>query len=195
MTTSQRALARTTPKRAALTIAKAQVSQLLSRRLPYYITPEEAHRLIGAAENDRDRLFLRLLWETGLWVSEAISVRLGDVSREGVRVLGKGSVERVVFVQDALVAAILFYAQEQAIRARRLPVSFEERWSHYQAARRSDYQEGSPVGRAPTWSARPLIPSRLRHQLPKPRRAARCASGAAGASGHQHYPHLPAPNQ
>ena len=33
----------------------------------------------------------------------------------GIRVLGKGSVERVVFVQDALVAAILFYAQERAV--------------------------------------------------------------------------------
>ena len=37
---------------------------------------------------------------------------LGNVGREGLRVLGKGSVERVVFVQDGLVSAILFYAQE-----------------------------------------------------------------------------------
>ncbi len=48
-------------------------------------------------------------------MSEAVSVRLEDVGREGIRFLGKGSVERVVFVQDALVAAILFYAQERAI--------------------------------------------------------------------------------
>ena len=65
MTTSQRALVRTTPRRSALTLAKAQVSQHLSHRLPYYITPEEAHQLIDAADNGRDRLFLRLLWETG----------------------------------------------------------------------------------------------------------------------------------
>ena len=77
-------------------------------RFCVYASPEEAHQLINAAENDRDRLFLRLLWETGLRVSEAISVKLVDVGREGVRVLGKGGVERVVFVQDALVAAILF---------------------------------------------------------------------------------------
>ena len=115
MTASQRALARTTPKRAALTFAKAQVSQHLSRRLPYYITPEEAHQLINAAENERDCLLLRLLWETALRVSEAINVKLVDVGREGIRVLGKGGVERVVFVQDSLVAAILFYAQERAI--------------------------------------------------------------------------------
>ena len=115
MTTSQRALARTTPKHAALTVAKAHVSQHLSRRLPYYITPQEAHQLIGAAEDDRDCLFLRLLWEKGMRVSEATKVQLMDVGRQGIRVLGKGGVERVVFVQDALVAAILFYAQERAV--------------------------------------------------------------------------------
>ncbi len=54
MTTSQKALARTTPRRSALTLAKAQVSQHLSHRLPYYITPDEAHELIDAAKSDRD---------------------------------------------------------------------------------------------------------------------------------------------
>ena len=48
-------------------------------------------------------------------MSEAIRLRLEDVGRHGVRVLGKGSVERVVFVQDGLVSAILFYAQENGL--------------------------------------------------------------------------------
>ena len=51
MTTSQRALTKTTPRRSARTLAKAQVSQHLSHRLPYYITPEEAHQVIDAADN------------------------------------------------------------------------------------------------------------------------------------------------
>ena len=98
-----------------ITTAKAQVSKNLSRRLPYYLTPGEAHKLIEAAKNERDGLFLRVLWETGVRVSEAISLNLGNVGRQGLRVLGKGAVERVVFVQDGLVSAILFYAQEQAL--------------------------------------------------------------------------------
>ena len=97
------------------TPTRIHISQHLSRRLPYYLTPEEAHKLIEAADNERDGLFLRLLWETGARVSEAIAIRLVDVSREGIRVLGKGGVERVVFVQDGLVSAILFYAQERAL--------------------------------------------------------------------------------
>ena len=101
----------------ASTIARArsQVSRHLSRPLPYYLTVEEAHKLVDVADTERDRLFLRLFWETGVRVSEAIALTLGDVGRDGIRVLGKGNVERVVFVQDGLVKAILFYAQENVL--------------------------------------------------------------------------------
>ena len=71
----------------ALALARAQVSGQLSRRLPYYLTPEEAHLLIDATESERDRLLLQLLWETGVRVSEAIVIKVRDVSRDGVRVL------------------------------------------------------------------------------------------------------------
>ena len=43
-------------------LARAQVSRQLSRRLPYYLMPDEAHRIISAAQNPRDQLFLRMLW-------------------------------------------------------------------------------------------------------------------------------------
>ena len=48
-------------------------------------------------------------------ISEAISLRLADIGRDGIRVLGKGNVERGVYVQDSLLTAILFYAQEGAL--------------------------------------------------------------------------------
>ena len=89
------------------------MSRHLSLHLPYYLTPDEAHGIIDAVEDERDELFLRLLWETGVRVSEAIAIRLGNVSRDGIRVLGKGCVERVVFIQDGLASSILFYAQER----------------------------------------------------------------------------------
>ena len=99
----------------SLAKARALVSRSLSRRLPYYLTPPEAHQLIDATQTDRDRLLLRLMWETGVRVSEAIALRLDNVSREGIRVLGKGGRERVVFVQDGLVSHILLYAQERGL--------------------------------------------------------------------------------
>jgi len=96
-------------------LSRAQVSRRLSRKLPYYLTPEEAHLLIDAAENERDHLFLRVLWETGVRVSEAIAIKLGEVCRDGIRVLGKGNVERVTFIQDGLASVVLFYAQERGM--------------------------------------------------------------------------------
>ena len=107
MTTSQNAHATSSPRLRALTLARNQVSKQLSRRLPYYLIPDEVHRLIEAADTERDRLLMRVLWETRFRISEAIAVKLADVGRGGIRVLGKGGVERVVFVQEGLVAAIL----------------------------------------------------------------------------------------
>lgn len=72
-----------------IAVARSHVSKHISRHLPYYLTPDEAHALIDAALNERDQLFLRMLWETGARISEAIGVKLADVSRDGVRVLGK----------------------------------------------------------------------------------------------------------
>ena len=84
------------------TLGRAQVSRHLSRHLPYYLTPEEAHLIIDAAENERDRLFLTLLWQTGARVSEAIAIRLDDVSRAGIRVLGKGTWSGSYFCRNPL---------------------------------------------------------------------------------------------
>ena len=80
-----RGLTRRPGSNSKIALARAQVSRHLSRHLPYYLTPEEAHQIIDAAANERDRLFLQLLWQSGARVSEAIALRLGDVSKEGLR--------------------------------------------------------------------------------------------------------------
>ena len=119
-----------------IAVARSQVSRRLSRRLPYYLTPDEAHQLIDAVENQRDRLLLRLLWESGVRISEAIALTLGSVGRDGIRVLGKGGRERVVFIQDGLVSAILFYAQELALE--RIDYLFPSRRGSHITKQRAD---------------------------------------------------------
>ena len=55
-------------RRSSVALARSQVSRHLSRRLPYYLTPEEVHLLIDACRSDRDQLFLRLVtvaWQVG----------------------------------------------------------------------------------------------------------------------------------
>lgn len=47
-----------------------------------YMTEEQVHKTIEAADNDRDRLFLFMLWRFGRRVSELILVKKGDIDFE-----------------------------------------------------------------------------------------------------------------
>ncbi len=74
-----------------------------TRRLPRTLSPSEAERLVEAAVGTtprglRDRALTELLYGAGLRVSEALSLRRGDVDLDGrlVRCTGKGGKERVV---------------------------------------------------------------------------------------------------
>jgi integrase/recombinase XerD len=74
-----------------------------TRKLPRTLSPGEAERLIDAAQGTsprarRDHALLELLYGAGLRVSEAVGLEKGgvDLDERFVRVLGKGSKERVV---------------------------------------------------------------------------------------------------
>lgn len=72
------------------------------RRLPRFLTEQEADRLVAAPPADtalgmRDRALLELLYGAGLRVSEAAGIDLVDLEldRRQVRVTGKGERERI----------------------------------------------------------------------------------------------------
>ena len=81
----------------------AEASALRSLRKPRVpdkliepVSDDTLRRLLGLA-SVRDRAILLLLLDTGLRVSEAARIRLGDLRPDGsVKVLGKGAKERVV---------------------------------------------------------------------------------------------------
>jgi integrase/recombinase XerD len=77
----------------------------LWKRLPEVLAPEECRALLDAPPESgwkglRDRALLALLYGSGLRVSEACGLRLGDLSLDMdpaiLRVLGKGGKERLV---------------------------------------------------------------------------------------------------
>ena len=82
------------------------------RRLPSALSPEEAARLVTIDDADplamRDRALLELAYSSGLRLSELAQLDLGacDLATGEVRVLGKGSKERIVPVGSAARAAI-----------------------------------------------------------------------------------------
>jgi integrase len=69
------------------------------------IRRDELDRLLAAASR-RDSLWLRLLWATGVRISEAIGVRVDQCEPAGdfvrLRILGKGNKERFVKIRMAL---------------------------------------------------------------------------------------------
>jgi integrase/recombinase XerD len=85
-------------------------------RLPGIMSVEEVDRLLsqpdpGAPAGARDRAMLELLYATGLRVSELTGLRLQSLNLESgfVRIVGKGSRERIVPMGDKAAAALKEY--------------------------------------------------------------------------------------
>ena len=86
------------------------------RSLPKNLSEGQVEALLAAPDADstlglRDRAMLETLYATGLRVSELVGLKLGQVSLDAgvVRVLGKGSRERLVPLGDEAIAWLKRY--------------------------------------------------------------------------------------
>lgn len=91
-------------------------SPKLDRRLPSFLTTKETVRLITAPDVSsavglRDRALMELLYASGLRVSELVSLNLEqvDLDTKEIRVLGKGSKERMVLMGEPAARALNMY--------------------------------------------------------------------------------------
>jgi tyrosine recombinase XerC len=87
----------------------------LPKKLPNFLYPEEINRLLEAAsKNKRDRAILEVIYGTGLRVIELSRMNAGDVDfDEGeIKVLGKGSKERIVLFGSHARRALENYLKE-----------------------------------------------------------------------------------
>jgi integrase/recombinase XerC len=85
--------------------AATTVSPKLDRRLPMFLTVDEAKKLVESPDlsqpqGQRDRALLELLWASGMRVSELVSMNVDQINltTNEIRVWGKGSKERVVLI-------------------------------------------------------------------------------------------------
>lgn len=90
------------------------VSPKLEKILPEVLSNQEVERLLlqpdpSSALGARDRAILEVLYASGLRVSELCSLGLYDVDDTFVRVMGKGSKERVVPIGRKAIEAIDYY--------------------------------------------------------------------------------------
>lgn len=125
--------------------------------LPKILNIDQVARLIGAPDPDdtkfyhRDVAILELLYAAGLRASELCGVMLRDVNLQvgALRVLGKGSKERIVPVGKACVRAIEQYLREA--RPRLLEVQSKTTRPTKAAERLFLSRSGKPFDRISLW--------------------------------------------
>ena len=77
----------------------------LSKKLPIFLNTEQAEQLLAAPNGTyelRDTTILLLFMTCGLRISELVGLNLDDVTKEYVKVTGKGDKERIVYLSDAM---------------------------------------------------------------------------------------------
>ncbi len=79
------------------------------KTLPHYLEEADCNRLLDAVSGPfaaRDYCILLLFLSCGLRISELVGLNISDMMEESLRIRGKGSKERVVFLSDACQEAI-----------------------------------------------------------------------------------------
>ncbi|MFC3418166.1 site-specific tyrosine recombinase XerD [Salinicoccus hispanicus] len=89
-----------------------------AKKLPVYLTVEEMERLLSTPDTStsgmRDKAMMELLYASGLRVSELIDIRITDLNAEMgfIRIMGKGSKERIVPITDYVGRLLRDYISE-----------------------------------------------------------------------------------
>ena len=91
-------------------------STIISRKLPIVLSFEEIEKILSAPDPEdllgcRDKAMLELFYSSGLRVSELISLKISDLffKDEVIRVLGKGSKQRIIPVGNSAIEWITEY--------------------------------------------------------------------------------------
>ena len=137
------------------------------KKLPTVLSAEEVGRLLAQPRPDtvlglRDRALLALLYGTGIRASECAQLAEADVDlgEHTVRVTGKGGHQRVVPLNDSVVAALRAYRQQRGGAAPRAPFFLSRRGRAM--SRTAVYERVRSWGQRAQLDKR-ISPHRLRH--------------------------------
>lgn len=87
-------------------------SPKIPKTLPRYLSLEESQRLLAAVDGknrERDYCIICLFLNCGLRISEIVGLNLSDVRQDHLRIMGKGSKERMVYLNEACTEALSDY--------------------------------------------------------------------------------------
>ncbi|MBI2664420.1 tyrosine-type recombinase/integrase [Candidatus Woesearchaeota archaeon] len=89
----------------------------VDKRLPAVLTKVEVRRLIEHAKSAKSRLIIKLLYSSGLRLSECLNLRLNDLElseKIGWVRKGKGNKDRLIILSDGLISAIKDYMPDMS---------------------------------------------------------------------------------
>ena len=84
----------------------------ITKKLPKYLEIEESKQLLDSVEGDfaeRDFCMLTLFLNCGMRLSELVSINVADIREDTLTVIGKGSKERTIYLNEACLNAINDY--------------------------------------------------------------------------------------
>ena len=90
----------------------------LPNKLPEYLTEEEVDRLLNVPLIDkyayRNKAMLELLYASGIRVSELVNLKINNIDFDSciIRIIGKGSKERIVPINDTSIKYLYIYITE-----------------------------------------------------------------------------------
>jgi integrase/recombinase XerD len=89
-------------------LGKKRIALPRQKRLPEWLTEEQARRLLGGLRNPVHRTCLALMYACGLRISEALSLEVTavDRTRRVLRIIGKGNKERLVPLPQPMLEAL-----------------------------------------------------------------------------------------
>ncbi len=88
----------------------------IPKSLPHYLTLEESRRLLSAVDGrnkSRDYCILCLFLNCGLRISEMVGLNLPDIRADHLLIHGKGSKERIVYINSACAEALNAWLEER----------------------------------------------------------------------------------
>jgi len=88
----------------------------LEKKLPIVLTKEEVKKLIASPKNFKHRLLIKMMYSSGLRVSECVSLKINDLELEermGTVRRGKGKKDRLIILSETLIEDIKKYLNKR----------------------------------------------------------------------------------
>lgn len=82
---------------------------------PQYIDRSVIENVIRCTKNNQDKLMIALAFEGGLRIGELVAVKVSDITGTAVHVIGKGAIDRTVYISEGLAAALRVHIEKKSL--------------------------------------------------------------------------------